>query len=142
MPASLSVDLSDEERAHLSTFLHRGRANARTLTRARVLLKLADDWDLASIGAALEVSEGTIRRVRQRYAEGGLEHVLHDRVQARRRQALTGAQQAHLVAIACSPVPESHDHWTLRLLAGQMIELGYVRGISPETIRQALKKTR
>ena len=79
--------------------------------------------------------------MRHRYAEGGLERVLHDRVQARRRQALSGAQQAHLIAIACSPVPDGHDHWTLRMLAGQLIELGYVRDISPETVRQALKKT-
>jgi transposase len=142
MSTTLRVDLSEEERSHLHTLMHRGRANARTLTRARVLLKLADDWSLGAIRTALEVSEGTIRRVRQRYVAGGVEAVLHDRVQARRRQALTSAQHAHLIAIACSPVPEGHDHWTLRLLAGKAVELGFVARISPETVRQALKKTR
>ena len=40
-----------------------------------------------------------------------------------------------------SPVPDGHDHWTLRLLAGKAVELGFVEHISPETIRALLKKT-
>ena len=67
--------------------------------------------------------------------------MLHDKRQERRRQALSGPQLAHLVAIAGSPAPDGHDHWTLRLLAGRAVELGYVRRISPETVRQALRKT-
>ena len=67
--------------------------------------------------------------------------MLHDKRQQRYRQALTGGQAAHLIAIACSPVPDGHDHWTLRLLAGKAVELGFVEAISPETIRQLLKKT-
>ena len=57
-------------------------------------------------------------------------------------QALTDGQAAHLIAITCSTVPDGHDHWTVRMLAGQAVELGYVRRISPETVRQLLKKTR
>jgi transposase len=88
------------------------------------------------------VSDQTIRNVRQRYAAGGVEAVLADKRQERRRQALTDGQAAHLIAIACSEAPDGHDHWTLRMLAGQAVELGYVRGISPETVRHLLKKTR
>ena len=61
---------------------------------------------------------------------------------AQRRQALSDGQAAHLIAITCSKVPDGHDHWTVRMLAGQAVELGYVRSISPETVRQLLKKTR
>ena len=134
------LTLSDDERAQLWTLLHRGKANARTLKRAQVLLKLADGWSDAEAAEAFDVCLSTVANVRQRFAGGGLEAVLHDQRQQRRRQALSGEQIAHLVAIACSPVPDGHDHWTLRLLAGQAVELGYVRRISPETIRQALKK--
>jgi hypothetical protein len=84
---------------------------------------------------------GTVYNTRQRFLEGGLGEVLRDQAQERRRQALTGGQIAHLIAIACSPAPAGHDHWTLRLLAGKAVELGFVPHISPETIRQALKKT-
>lgn len=141
MPTSVTIALSDAERAHLQTFVHRGRANARTLTRAHVLLKLDAGWRDEQIRQAFAVGASTIWRVRRRYAAGGLEAVLHDQPQERRRQALTGEQVAHLVATACSNAPEGHDHWTLRLLAGKAVELGYVARISPETIRQALKKT-
>jgi transposase len=136
-----SLILSEDERAQLWTFLHRGKANARTLKRAQVLLKLADGWSDAEAADAFAVCLSTVAHVRRRWREGGIDAVLHDKRQERRRQALTGAQIAHLVAIACSPVPDGHDHWTVRLLAGQAVELGYVRRISPETIRQALKKT-
>lgn len=139
--ASTAVILSEDERAQLWTFLHRGKANARTLKRAQVLLKLADGWSDAAAADAFTVCLSTVAHVRRRFGEGGVDAVLHDQRQERRRAALTGAQIAHLVAIACSPAPDAHDHWTLRLLAGQAVELGYVRRISPETIRQALKKT-
>lgn len=141
MPTPTPVTLSEDERGHLWTVLHRGRATVRTLKRAQVLLKAAEGWSEAEIAEAFDVSASTVANVRRRWREGGVEAVLHDRRQERRRQALTGAQVAHLVAIACSPVPEGHDHWTLRMLAGRLVELGYVRRISPETVRQALKKT-
>jgi Homeodomain-like domain len=67
--------------------------------------------------------------------------VLHDKVQQRRRQALTGQQAAHLIAVTCSPAPDGHDHWTVRLLAGKAVELGEVSSISPTTIHELLKKT-
>jgi hypothetical protein len=55
---------------------------------------------------------------------------------------LTDEQATYLIALACTAAPAGHDHWTLRLLAGKAVELGYVASISPETIRSVLKKTR
>jgi transposase len=139
--SSPSLTLPDTDQASLQTFVHRGRTNARTLTRAHLLLKLAEGWTEAELCAAFDVCRNTVVRVRQRYLEGGLEAVLQDKRQQRYRQALTGTQTAHLIALACSPVPDGHDHWTLRMLAGKAVELGFVSGISPETIRHLLKKT-
>jgi len=141
MKHPIPVTLSESERASLYTFLHAGKANARTFTRARVLLKADEGWTDQQICAAFDLSRNTAIRVRQLYLEGGLEAVLHDKKQARHRQALTGGQAAHLIAITCSPAPEGHDHWTLRLLVGKAVELDFVESISPETIRQLLKKT-
>jgi transposase len=106
-----------------------------------VLLKLGDGWSETEVCRAFDVCRNTIVRVRQRFAEGGVEAVLADKRQQRRRAALTGAQQAHLIAIACSSAPDGHDHWTLRLLAGTAVELGFVERISPETIRALLRRT-
>lgn len=144
-PTSLStaptVALSEVDRARLHTVVHRGHTSARTRTRAQVLLKLGDGWSDLAVGNAFDVCRNTVKRVRARFLEGGVDAVLTDKVQERRHQALSGAQQAHLIAIACSPVPEGHDHWTLRLLAGKAVELGFVASISPETIRALLRRT-
>ena len=141
MKHPISLTLSESERASLYTFIHAGKANARTFTRARVLLKADEGWTDQEICRALDISRNTSIRVRKLYLEGGVEAVLHDKPQERHRQALAGGQVAHLIAVACSPSPIGHDHWTMRLLAGQAVELGFVESISPETIRQLLKKT-
>lgn len=136
-----SVTLSETDHSRLQTFVHRGQASARTRTRAQVLLKLGEGWSDADVCRAFDVCRNTVVRVRSRFAEGGVDAVLTDKRQERRRAAVTGAQAAHLIAIACSPAPEGHDHWTLRLLAGKAVELGFVASISPETIRALLKRT-
>jgi hypothetical protein len=60
---------------------------------------------------------------------------LSEKRQTRYRQALTGTQQAYLIAISCSPVPDGHYRWTLRMLGRKAVGLGFVEKISPETIR-------
>jgi hypothetical protein len=141
MPTLRSVHLSETDHERLSVFLHRGKANVRTLKRAQILLKLDAGWSTAQLTDAYAVSANTVTNIRTRYLSGGLDGLLQDRRQLRRRAALTGAQQAHLIAIACSPVPEGHDHWTLRMLAGKAVELGYVEHIALDTIGDLLKKT-
>jgi transposase len=146
MPATTTaspatITLSETDRSRLQTCVHQGHASARTRTRAQVLLKLGEGWSEVELCAAFDVCRTTVKRVRARFLEGGVDAVLTDKPQERRRQALTGAQQAHLVAIACSPVPDGHDHWTLRLLGSKAVELGFVERISPETIRALLRRT-
>ena len=90
---------------------------------------------------ALDVSVGTVFRIKRRFAEGGLEGVLKDPIQVNRHRKLDDWGEAHLVALACSPAPAGHDHWTLRLLAGKVVELGLASSMSHEGVRQRLKKT-
>ncbi len=104
------------------------------------MLKSDEGWTDAEIAEALDISEQTIRNIRQRFRAGGIEAVRSSKRQERRRQALNDGQAAHLIAITCSKVPDGHDHWTVRMLAGKAVELGYVRSLSPETVRQLLKK--
>ena len=104
-----AVILTSEERRTLETFVHRGKANARTLTRARILLKSAEGWSTSALAAAFDMCEATVTNVRGRFAQGGLEAVLHDKVQQHRRSALSGLQTARLIAVACSPSPDGHD---------------------------------
>jgi len=140
LETSAPIQLSDDEKEYVEIFVRRGKANARTLKRAWVLLKCDQNWSNAQIMETFSISEQTIRNVKRRYSAGGVPAVLTDKRQERRRQALSDEQAAHLIAIACSDVEAGHDHWTVRMLAGKAVELGYVKSISPETIRQLLKK--
>ena len=109
--------------------------------RARILLKSDEGWPAPQVAEALDVALGTVYRVKQRLAEGGLEGVLKDRPQANRPRKLDDRGEAHLIALACSPAPEGHDHWTLRPLAGKVVELGLAPSMSHEGVRKRLKKT-
>jgi transposase len=134
------IELSDEEREQVEGFIRRGKAKARAITRGHILLKSADGWTIARIAETYGVSEATVSNVRARYGAGGVERVLKDKVQQNRRRKLKGEEEAVLVAIACSPVPEGHDHWTLRMLRDKLMELDVVEQVSAATIQDRLKK--
>jgi hypothetical protein len=53
MPTPQPVHLSETDHARLSVFVHRGKANVRTLKRAQVLLKVDAGWTSAAIANAL-----------------------------------------------------------------------------------------
>ena len=89
----------------------------------------------------MDVSVGTVFRIKRRFAEDGLEGALLERPRPRPRRKLDDKGEAHLIALACSPAPEGHDHWTLRLLTGKVVELGLVSSMSHEGVRKRLKKT-
>ena len=71
----------------------------------------------------------------------GLERALNEDKRPGQKRKLDGRAEAQLVATACSDAPEGHEHWTMRLLAGKLVELGIVESISHETVRLTLKKT-
>lgn len=135
------IELSEEERKKVERFIRRGKANARNVTRAHILLKSSTGWSIERIAETYGVSQATVSNVRQRYREGGVKRVLNDKVQQNRRHALAGADEAILVAIACSPVPEGHDHWTVRMIQAKLVEMGVVEHIGRGTIHDRLKKT-
>jgi transposase len=148
MPAKHRVLLSLEERTALIERTTSGHASARTITRARILLKAdestdGDAWTDRQIAEALDVGAATVERVRKRYAErGAMGATEHKRPEREYERALDGAAEARLVQVACSEPPEGRATWSMRLLAARMVELGHVEALSHESVRRALKKTR
>lgn len=141
-----AVTLAEDERAALGQKVSSGRGPARELTRARILLK-ADSgpdgprWTDRAIATALDVGVSTVERVRKRFARAGQGAALRHRTPRREyRRRLDGEQEAHLVALACTPPPVGRRRWTLRLLADKLVALRYVDGVSYETVRLVLKK--
>ena len=142
MPAKrYRVDLTQDEREHLLDITRRGKSSARKLKRSLILCKADEGLTDQQVAEAVMVGPSTVSRVRQRFVEGGLERALNDRPQPGKQRKLDGKQEAHLVAVACSPAPEGHTRWTLRLLAGKVVELDLADSICRETVRQVLKKT-
>ena len=130
-----AVRLTPEERNQLEHIVRAGKGSARVINRARILLKTGEGW------SAPKVAQGTVLNVKRRFAESGLDGVLKDRPQAHRYRKMDDRAEGHLIALACSPAPEGHDHWTLRLLADKVVELGLAPSLSHETVRLHLKKT-
>ena len=141
------VTLVAEEREELGGMVSSGKAAARKLTRARVLL-LADQVPGGSaksdpeICAALGCGRATVERVRQQFVEEGLEATLEPKPTTRVYQRrLDGKAEAYLVATACGAPPEGRCRWTLQLLGDRLVALGLVESVSDETVRRTLKKT-
>jgi transposase len=143
------VTLTAEERQLLSDLIATGKAAAKKLTHARILLKAdaspdGPAWPDARIAEAVEASVATIERVRQRFVEQGLEAALVRKPQDRpsRERKLDGRAEARLIALACSAPPGGRKEWTMQLLADKLVELRVVGAVCDETVRRALKKTR
>ncbi len=123
MPAiKYKVNLSDDERQILQAVVQKGKNAARSQTRARILLKAAEEPRDKDIIDALNVSPSMVAKTRQRCVEEGPEAALKDHPRPRQ-----GARWPY--------------HWTLRLLADKVVELNYADSCSYETIRQILKNT-
>lgn len=142
-----AVFLTEAERAQLRTLVGAGVAPARTLTRARILLKANQGeggaaWSDAAIAGALEIHPTTVARVRRQCVEDGLAATLErkrpDRVYPR---IVDGEAEAHLVALVCSAPPDGRERWTLRLLADELVRLEVVPTVSYETVRRTLQQT-
>ncbi|MEZ5577726.1 MAG: IS630 family transposase [Candidatus Competibacteraceae bacterium] len=140
------VRLSAEERTELDDLIRTGKRAASTLIHARILLKAdaganGPGWDDARITEAVECGASTVYRVRRTFVEAGLAAALfRKKPTGRQYRKLDGAQEAHLIALACGAPPEGRANWTLRLLAERLVELEVVDAISPECVRMTLKK--
>lgn len=134
------VQLTDAERDRLVRLTRRGRASARELTRARILLLADRRTPDHAIADALAISTRTVARIRQRAVEHGIEAALVDRPRPGAQPLLDARQEAFLVALACSDPPTGRNRWSMQLLADQLVSLEVVESISAETVRRTLKK--
>lgn len=136
-----TVHLTGAERKKLIAIVSKGRNKAVVIQRAHILLKVDEGKTDAEIGELLYVSEQTIRRVRLRFAEEGLQVALEDKPPAPTGSELAEEQEARLIALACSEPPAGRARWTLELLVQEMLKDGIVTRVSPESVRLLLKKT-
>ncbi len=142
------VLLTDDDRAVLYRLVSSGTAPARQITHARILLK-ADEgsdgpaWKDVAIAEALDVDRSTVARVRRLFAVDGRDAALRHRPpRATKPRTLSGADEAHLIALACSAPPTGRERWSVRLLAAEFVTVAGGGRVSRELVRRTLKKAR
>jgi len=140
------VELTKAECKTLRELISSGKAAARKLVRARILLEAdssagAPNWSDVKIIEALDVGRATVERLRRRFVEEGFDAALgRHKSQRNYQRKLDGDAEAHLIALTCSKAPDGYSRWTLRLLAESMVTLEYIDQVSHETVRSVLKK--
>jgi hypothetical protein len=140
------VRLSQEERSALQDIVRKLKGTSEKVRRANILLKAdaaGPTWRDAKIAEALSCRRQTVENVRRRLVTEGFEAVLNrkKRETPPRPKILDGKQEAEVIALRLGKPPAGFANWTLRLLAGQVVELGIADTISYETVRRTLKKT-
>lgn len=141
------VQLSRQEREYLKGLVSKGKAAAYRRRHAQILLKSdagpdGPGWTDRRIVEAFDVSRATVERVRARLVQEGLEAALGRKKQENRKaKIIDGDAEAYLIALACSEPPEGRTRWTLKMLAGRLVELHLVETVSRESVRRTLKKT-
>jgi hypothetical protein len=142
------IELSSDERAHLTAMISKGQCSAQANLKARILLKcdqgvFGEGLCDATICEVLETNVRMVERVRQKCVLDGLEAVFKrkKRQTPPRVPIFDGEAEARLIALACSEPPEGYARWSIRLLADKVVELGIVETAHHNTIARTLKKT-
>lgn len=141
MKKQYNIELSEEERSQLETLTSQGTEKVRKVKRARVLLLADEGKKDQEIAERVEVSVGTVERIRKRYAQAGLEAAINEKPRSGRPIGISAQTRAKVTALACTKAPEGRSKWTLRLLADKVVELEYIDSISYQSVRNILKKT-
>jgi hypothetical protein len=142
------VELDTDERTQLNALISKGKASAKVILKARILLKAdraegGPGWLDAQIIEALDTNLTMVSRVRETFVTKGFDAVF---TRKKRETPPTppifdGEAQAKLTALACSELPPGFARWTIRLLAEHVVERKIVPAAHFNTVGRALKKT-
>lgn len=141
LKAKKLVRLKAGEQKLLTEIISKGTEKARKITRCRILLLAAEGRNDTQIIEALGIARNTIKQVRFRYVQEGLEAAINEKPRPGAPKKFSGRQRAKITAIACSKPPEGRSGWTLRLIADRAVELEMADSISYQTVKRILKKT-
>jgi transposase len=138
----LEIGFSEQERQTLEAVRSHGYRAAREVTRAHILAASEQGGPDQQIETVLGVSRMTIWRTRSAYKEGGLANALQDAPRPGAPRRYEPAQEAEVVALACSQPPPGQKRWTIeRLTEAARVRLQRPK-LSLEKVRQVLKKKR
>jgi transposase len=132
------VTLTAEERAHLESLVQGGKGAVRRLKRAQILLAADRGSTDQAIAENVAVGTSTVYRTKQRFVEQDLERALSELPRPGAPRKLDVVDEAKLCALACSTPPAGRAHWTMQLLADEVVCLTVHKSLSDETVRRRL----
>ncbi len=138
----IEISLTTEEREFLQSFVKTGTKKARAIARAKVLLFADENYSNDDISKMTDVHRQGIWRIKKRYSEEGVDSVLNEKQRPGQPRKYTDAQEAEIIALACTDPPKGRNRWTVRLLAERIQRRKGFETINRETIRLTLKKAK
>lgn len=149
MPKNIyHVKLTVKEREQLISIISKGKASAKVIMHANILLAADESIDQpkrteSKIAELLHVHQQTVHTVRKAYALGGLDVAISRKKRDTPpiQPKVTGDVEAKIIALSCTEPPKGRSRWTLRLLADKAVELHYIDSISYVAVGNILKKT-
>ena len=134
------VSLTTEEVQLLERVVRSGTANARVITRARILLCSHRGVTNRHIIEILSCSHELIRAVRHRARERAtIADAIHDLKRPGQPKKITTKHEAFVIATACTNAPDGHNHWTLPELKRVLLKrYKTLKTVSDERIRHIL----
>lgn len=139
MTSGYRVQLSVKDRQQIGAMLGKGRESARVLRRAMILRQLDQGETVIQAARNVGVSRKTVRAIRQRYQEEGLESALHEKPRPGKQRALDVKQSQRIIAMVCGSPPEGRARWSVRLIAEEAVKRKLVATVGRETIRVLLE---
>jgi len=141
------VTLTSDERDSPSALVSKGKAAARKLVQARILL-LADESEAGPAKCDTEIVDAlgcgvrTVERVRKKFVTESLEQAISTKPQPPRpdKIKIQGDVEKQMIEIARSDPPEGRSYWTAQMIADQLVALQCVETVGAETVRCASKK--
>lgn len=134
------ITLTESDKTELEAYFARGKASVRGQKRAYGLRFLDQGMTYQEVSQKLGTRYLTVSDWAKKYREDGL-GFLKDKPRSGRPALISGEERAKITAIACSKAPEGYARWSLRLLAGRVVELEILPEISHATVGNILKKT-
>jgi putative transposase len=138
----LNINLKSNEEKFLTNFIRKGKKNARSLTRARILLLANQRKGDTEIAKTLGIGRSTALRIRKRYLEEGLRSALVDKPRSGQPRKYNERHAAEIIALACTKPPEGRKRWSLALLCEELRKKEGFETINKQTIRLILKKNK
>ena len=146
-PKKYIISLTDDELTKLKSIMHKKQVSKTVRSRCQIII----DVDEAHVRTLTHeqsaktncVCMATVTNTIKIFCEKGIDGIssLKRNVNSdNSKRKLDGRAEARIIEIACSPAPEGHSRWTLRLLEEQA-KVALDVPVSKDTIGRALKKT-